>query len=106
MQATAGGKTYDVVIIGSPNTSGYKLVNNPNYPQIADDFAHTFQVLRSRHCDVFLGAHGDYYETEAKHRRLRAGASQNPFIDPAGYRAFVAAKEDAFRKELARQRAM
>jgi metallo-beta-lactamase class B len=106
MQATENGSIHDLVIIGSPNTSGYKLVNNPNYPQIADDFIRTFQVLSSLHCDVFLGSHGNYYDMQAKYQRLRAVAAQNPFIDPAGYRAFVAAKEAAFRKELARQRSM
>ena len=106
LQATENGKIYDVVIVGSPNTSGYKLVGNPKYPQIADEFVHTFDVLTSLHCDVFLGAHGEYYNMQAKFARLRAGAAPNPFIDPEGYRAFVASKEAAFRKELDRQRAM
>ena len=35
-----GGKTYDVVVIGSPNVNpGYRLVDNKDYPEIADDFA-------------------------------------------------------------------
>src|SRR5258708_13491036 len=39
------GKTYDVVIVGSPNVNpGYKLVNNARYPEIADDYAHEFRV--------------------------------------------------------------
>jgi metallo-beta-lactamase class B len=34
--------------------------------------------------------------------RLKPGKA-NPFIDPAGYRTFVADREQAFREELARQ---
>src|SRR5258706_15190063 len=37
----------NVVIIGSPNVNeGYKLVNNPDYPQIARDYERTFRVLK------------------------------------------------------------
>jgi metallo-beta-lactamase class B len=60
-QVEDGGKRYDVVVIGSPNVNpGYQLVNNKGYPEIADDFARTFEVLKSLPCDVFLGAHGSY----------------------------------------------
>ena len=65
MKAIEGGKPYNVVIVGSPNVNaGYKLVNNKLYPQIAADYERTFRVLKSLACDVFLGAHGDYYGFE------------------------------------------
>ncbi|MFL6452308.1 MAG: subclass B3 metallo-beta-lactamase [Bryobacteraceae bacterium] len=97
------GNTYNVVIVGSPNVNeGYKLVNNRAYPNIAKDYERTFTVLRSLPCDVFLGAHGDYYNLSEKFPRLKAGGP-NPFIDPAGYRAYVQDREAAFRKELGRQ---
>lgn len=105
LKATEGGKNYDVVIVGSPNVNPGSLVNNTKYPRIADDFAHTFEVLKSLHCDIFLGAHGNYYEMEDKYKRLKAGAGLNPFIDPDGYKTFVTTKEAAFRAELDRQRA-
>ncbi len=102
-KATDGGKSYDVVIIGSPNVNaGYKLVNNMAYPQIAADFARTFQVLKSLPCDIFLGAHGDYYGMLAKYPKLKPGAA-NPFIDPAGYKAYVQEREQAFQRELGKQ---
>jgi metallo-beta-lactamase class B len=101
-RAAEGGKTYDVVVIGSPNVNpGFRLVNNADYPQIAEDFAQTFAVLKSLPCDVFLGAHGDYYGMLAKHERL--GTGSNPFIDSEGYRAYVDLKENAFRRTLAEQ---
>jgi metallo-beta-lactamase class B len=105
MKATDRGKTYDVVIVGSPNVNeGYKLVNNALYPQIAQDYETTFRVLKSLPCDIFLGAHGDYYGMPAKYARLNAGGA-NPFVDPDGYKAYVAEREQAFRAELAKQSA-
>src|SRR5579875_3650706 len=98
-----GGHLYHVVIVGSPNVNpGYKLVDNEQYPQIAADYEKTFRVLRSLPCDIFLGAHGVYYDMDAKLKRLKTGGA-NPFIDPEGYRAYVAEREQAFRQELANQ---
>jgi metallo-beta-lactamase class B len=101
-----GGRSYDVVVIGSPNVNpGYRLVGNEDYPEIADDFAQTFKVLKELPCDVFLGAHGGYYGMLEKHARAAKDPATNPFIDPEGYRAYVAQKEKAFRDTLAEQRA-
>jgi metallo-beta-lactamase class B len=103
LKVNDGGKAYNVVIVGSPNVNeGYKLVNNPRYPNIANDYEHTFAVLKSLPCDVFLGAHGDYYKLSEKYPRLKAGGT-NPFIDPNGYREYVKDREAAFRAELKRQ---
>lgn len=104
MRVTDGGRTYNAVIIGSPNVNeGYKLVNHPRYPNIATDYAKTFEVLKSLPCDLFLGAHGQYFGMEEKFPKLKPGAA-NPFVDPAGYKAYVAEKEKAFRAELERKR--
>ena len=105
LQATEGGKTYNVVIVGSPNVNpGYKLVNNTLYPQIAEDYDRMFRVLKSLPCDVFLGAHGNYYGMEAKFARLKE-VGPNPFIDPEGYNSYVAERERVFRLELEKQKA-
>jgi metallo-beta-lactamase class B len=104
MKAKEGGKSYDVVIVGSPNVNpGYKLVNNAAYPEIAEDYEKTFRVLRSLHCDVFLGAHGNYYDMESKYARMTASA--NPFVDPQGYQKYIDEREEVFRAELSRQQA-
>ena len=103
MTVADNGKSYHVVIVGSPNVNpGYKLVNNQAYQQIAQDYEQTFRVLKALPCDVFLGAHGGYYDMTAKYARLKNGG-QNPFIDPAGYKAYVADREQAFEEELKQQ---
>lgn len=100
------GKSYNVVIVGSPNVNpGYKLVSNARYPQITSDYEKMFRVLGQLPCDVFLGAHGGYFDMEAKFARLKSGGP-NPFVDPEGYKTFVAEKEQAFRSELAKQTAV
>jgi metallo-beta-lactamase class B len=105
MKVSEARKTYQVVIVGSPNVNpGYKLVNNALYPQIAEDFERTFGVLKSLPCDFFLGAHGNYFDMETKYAQLKEGA-RNPFIDPDGYQKFVSQKEQDFRAELAKQKA-
>lgn len=105
MKVTESGKTLDVVIVGSPNVNpGYKLLKNAAYPQIADDYERTFRVLKALPCDLFLGAHGSYFDLDAKYPRLKEGAP-SPFVDPDGYQKYVAERESAFRAELAKQKA-
>jgi metallo-beta-lactamase class B len=103
MKVSDGGKTLDAVIIGSPNVNpGYKLVGNALYPKIAEDYERMFRVLKALPCDLFLGAHGAYFGMEDKVAKQKPGAP-NPFIDPEGYKKFVADKEAEFRAELAKQ---
>ena len=105
MNVEDAAKTYDVVIVGSPNVNeGYKLVNNPAYPEIASDYERTFRVLKSLPVDIFLGAHGSYFDLQTKYARMKEGASA-PFVDPAGYKRYITDREEAFRKELAKQKA-
>lgn len=105
MKVQESGKTYDVVIIGSPNVNeGYRLVNNPAYPAIASDYERTFRVLKSLPVDIFLGAHGSYFDLGKKYARMKE-QGVGAFIDPVGYRSYVNERESAFRTELARQKA-
>ena len=105
MKVEEAGKTHDVVIIGSPNVNeGYKLVMNSSYPEIESDYERTFRVLKSLPVDIFLGAHGSYFDLETKYVRLKEGAV-TPFIDPAGYKRYITDREEAFRTELAKQKA-
>src|SRR5262249_48352681 len=102
-RAQEGGRTLDVVIIGSPNVNnGYLLVSNSNYWQIAEDYVKTFERLNSLPCDVFLGAHGAYFGMLETYPKMKAGV--RPFIDPAGYKAYVSEREQTFRNEWERQK--
>lgn len=103
MQIREGGRPLNAVIIGSPNVnSGYLLVGNKDYPQIAQDYVKTFQVLKSLPCDLFLGAHGGYFGLKAKYEKMKASGT-NTLIDPDGYKAYVAERQTTFEKEWKRQ---
>jgi len=94
------------VIIGSPNVNpGYVLVGNKDYPGIATDYERTFRFLKAQPVDLFLGAHGGYYDMNAKHARFLIAGGTNPFIDPEGYHRYVEDREKAFLTELAKQQA-
>src|SRR4051794_2305676 len=103
MPVTVNARTLNAVIIGSPNVNaGYVLVNNRNYPQIAGDYVKTFALLKTLPVDLFLGAHGGYFNLKDKLPKMTAGGP-NVFVDPVGYKAYVAEREQAFEKELAGQ---
>jgi metallo-beta-lactamase class B len=100
MKAQEGGRSYDVVIIGSMGVNpGTRLVNNTNNPAIADEYAQGFKVMHALPCDVPLGSHPDMYNMAEKHAKLGDGRP-NPFIDPQGYKAEIDLVERTFRSVL------
>src|SRR5262249_52579732 len=104
MRAAEGGKTYDVVISSSIGVNpNYVLVNNKTYPQIADDYRRSFEVMRSLRCDVYLAPHGAQYGLAEKYPKLAQGGA-NPFIDPQGFKAYVDNAEKAFQTKLEEQK--
>jgi metallo-beta-lactamase class B len=81
---------------------GARLVNNRNYPEIADDFGRTIKTLKSLPADVFLGSHSWFFDLAGKHAKL--GAATNPYIDPSGYKRWVDNMERDYNMLLAEQR--
>ena len=103
MKVEDGGKSYDVVIIGSMGVNpGFQLVNNSQVPGMADEYVRGFQVLRSLPCDVPLGSHPAMYGLAEKYARL--GKGPNPFVDPEGYRKELDIEEGVFRAVLDQQK--
>jgi metallo-beta-lactamase class B len=97
-----GGKTYDVVIIGSMGVNpGYQLVDNKEVPGIAEEYMRGFKVLRSLPCDIPLGSHPAMYNMMEKYAKI--GKGPNPFIDPAGYLKEIDINETAFTLRRAEQ---
>jgi metallo-beta-lactamase class B len=99
-------RPYHLVFVGSSSVPPqYKLVGNDRYPNAVDDYRKAFAVLKSLPCDVFLGAHGDFFDLAGKAARLAKRERPNPFIDPAGYKKFVAEREAAFEERLKKETA-
>ncbi|AFL86355.1 Zn-dependent hydrolase, glyoxylase [Terriglobus roseus DSM 18391] len=109
MQTQDGAKTRNVVIVGGwAWNPAVRLVTangkTESYPGIERDFNHTFAVMKTYPCDIFLGAHGVYFNMLPKLERMqKEGAAV--FIDPKGYQAALAEKEANFRKEVAAEKA-
>lgn len=107
MVARLDGKPEPVVIVGGyAALSSYRLVARPghpaSYPGIAADFAETFRTLRGLPCAIFLGAHGEYFDMDAKLKRMPTEGDR-VWIDPAGYRRMIAEGEQAIEKIIAEQ---
>jgi len=98
------GKTYDVVFAGNANPLDYQFIGKETYPGIASDFEKTFFVLKKLPCDIFLSDHGSFFGFEKKRERLIRGEHPNPFIDPDGYKRFVAHYEKEFHDKLEQQK--
>lgn len=108
MRTTQKSRPVNVVIVGSWNVNpGFRLVDRPgrpaSYPEIAADYEQTFKVLKGLPCDVFLGAHGAYFNMLEKLTRAKSGEGETVFVDPSGYRDAVQEREQAFKAELLRQ---
>ena len=96
------GRSYDVVIMGCIGANGrIVLVDNADYPDIADDFKRTYALLRSLEADVFLGSHNDHYNMVEKHAAI--GRGPNPFVDPEGYHHAIDNYEKLFNYKLEEQ---
>lgn len=106
MKVEDGGARRDVVFLCSTSIlPGVMVTKNEKYPEMAEDFAKTFQVLKSLPCDVFLAAHAGFYDGLGKAEKLRNGAKENPFIDPKGYRDYVERGEKRYMDQIAKERA-
>jgi metallo-beta-lactamase class B len=97
-----GGRTYDVLIACAGLQEDARLVNNKNYPEIADDFARSIKTYKGLPADVFLGAHSWFFDLGGKYKRL--GSTPNPYLDAAGYKAWVGNMEKNYNTLIAEQK--
>jgi len=99
------GRTYRVIIanMGSINP-GVKLTGMPGYPDIAADYARTFNAQKELKIDVFLASHASQIKL---HEKYTPGDPYDPerFVDPAFYMESVLRLEQTYQAQLARDRA-
>jgi metallo-beta-lactamase class B len=99
-----GARTLDVIFVCSVTAPDYRLVNNPAYPNVIEDYRATFATLRALKPDVFLGAHASFFNMKEKLER-RARGEANPFIDPEGYRRHIERAAERFETMVKEQQA-
>jgi metallo-beta-lactamase class B len=101
MTVTEGARNRSVVFFSSVSlVPPTRLLNNPNYPSIVDDYRATFKKLQDLPCDIFLAPHGDQFGLAGKLERLKPDGTPNPFIDPEGWQRLIAGAERAFLSQL------
>ena len=102
---TDGGKAYTVVWPdGLSVNPGYRVARAPSYPGIGDDYRRTAARLELLKPDIWLVSHTDRFGLDAKRARA-ATEGVAAFVDPEGYRQYIAAQRAAFEEEVAREMA-
>jgi len=109
METREGGVLHHVVIVGGwAANPGVRFVPTggkaASYPGIKEDFEKTFVTLKGLPCDIYVGAHGVYFDMLEKLARVPKEGDK-AWVDPKGYQQAVAEHEASWRKELAKQQA-
>ena len=104
MQVAEGGRDYNVVVanMGTIN-EGKRLVVDPTYPGVAEDFARTYASQKAMEIDVWVAAHGGQY---GLHDKYEPGQAYSPdtFVDPEGFLAEVERLEAIYEEQVAEER--
>ena len=104
MQVSENGRDYDVAVanMGTIN-DGKRLVVDPTYPGVAEDFARTYANQKAMDVDVWVAAHGGQYGLHDKYEPGQA-FSPDTFVDPEGFLAAVERLERIYEDQLAEER--
>jgi metallo-beta-lactamase class B len=101
-----GAATHHAVVLCSLSILPQaRLTGKPSYPGIADDFRRSYGKLKALPCDIFLAAHGSFFDLLGKREVQRKqqgekGAHPNPFVDRDALRRYVESKEEGYRARL------
>lgn len=97
---TQDGKAYKVVFPdGGGFNPGYSVSNPPEYPGIEADYRTTLHRLEMLHPDIWGGHHTEYFDLNGKRERAKT-EGVTAWVDPDGYRRFIASKRRAFEDEV------
>ncbi len=98
------GQERHVVFACSLSTPGYQVVNNPKYPGMLQDYKTSIATMRGLPCDIFLAAHPEQFGMNRKLAELKKHPDgPNPFVDPAGYKAYLDESETELNEKAAAQ---
>jgi metallo-beta-lactamase class B len=97
----AGGKAYTVAFPdGAGFNPGYRVAQwPPSYPGITDDYRRTHRFLEMLKPDIWLAQHNEYYDLPGKRKRAETEGVK-AWMDPEGYRRFIASKKRAFENQV------
>ena len=104
MTAKDGDATRNVIFFCSATVALNKLVTNPTYPGIIDDYKKTFAWSKTVHPDVLLAPHPEMYDMPGKKAKIADGAP-SPFVKPGEFNAFCDDLEKQFVASLEKENA-
>jgi metallo-beta-lactamase class B len=102
--AKDGDANRSVIFFCSATVALNKLVTNPTYPGIIDDYKKTFAWSKNVHPDVLLAPHPEMYDMPGKRAKIADGAP-NPFVKAGEFNAFCDGLEKQFTDSLAKETA-
>jgi metallo-beta-lactamase class B len=104
MTVKDGDHDRNVLFFCSGTVALNRLVGQPTYPGIVDDYRSTYAKAKAMKPDVLLGPHPEVYGMQEKRARMK-DAAENPFVKPGELATYVAGLETDFDKQLAKQMA-
>ena len=101
-QIEVDGQRHTVGLFGGPGLWTLQDAHRQDqgYENNREQFANSLEYLETLDVDIWLGAHPGQNDTFGKFQRLKNGESGNPFIDPDGWRKFIANIKSDFQKLL------
>jgi metallo-beta-lactamase class B len=91
------GETVHVAYVDSLSAPGYRLLDNPRYPRIVEDYRRSFAVVRALPCDVLVSPHPGVSGWDPE-------ATAGPHPEPMTCREYADNAERALEAMLATQR--
>ncbi|MCP3401663.1 BJP family subclass B3 metallo-beta-lactamase [Bradyrhizobium sp. CCGB20] len=104
MTVRDGGQDREVLFFCSGTVALNRLVGQPTYAGIVDDYRATYAKVKSMKIDVLLGPHPEVYGMQAKRAEMKDGAP-NPFVKPGELAIYAASLSEDFDKQLVKQTA-
>lgn len=99
-----GKENREVLFFCSGTVALNRLVGQPTYPGIVDDYRATFAKAKAMKIDVLLGPHPEVYGMQAKRAEIKEGAP-NPFVKPGEIVTYATGLSEDFDKQLTKQTA-
>ena len=93
-------RSYRVLIANMPSiVTGRNFTDIPAYPDIAKDYAYTFQTMKTLSFDIWLSSHASQF---GLHGKRQPGAGYNPaaFVERKGYDDGLKNLESEFLKRV------
>jgi len=106
LPVTDAGRRYNVTIICGGLQDNTRLVYNQAEPEIAQVWQSTIDKWKTYPTDVFLGAHTWFFNLTGKYKKMQANPKgPNVWIDPNGYKKYIADVQALRDKLIAEQTA-